>query len=85
MPDTVVRPDRPKVRNPKASPPAMGGGDMDKGEEMGFFKTLGRLLMKHNANDQGDAQEHAEGGLTRRKKLDAAVDEAITGAKDDPI
>lgn len=80
---TVVRPDRPAVRNPKASAPAMGG-DMTANEEMGFFKTLGRLLNKHNAVE-GDAQEHAEGGLTRRRKLDSLVDEAVTGAKDDPV
>lgn len=56
---------------------------MDAGEEMGFFKTLGRLLVKHNANDEGDAQEHAQGGLTRRRKVDQLVDEAVSGAKDD--
>lgn len=82
--DNVVRrPDRPKVQNPKMSAaPGMGGGP-DDGEEMGFFKTLGRLLMKHNKGDEGDAQEHAQGGLTRRRALDKAVDEAVSGAKDD--
>lgn len=80
---TVVRPDRPAVRNPKAAAPAMGAGDMDADETPGFFQALGRLLMKHNPGDKGDAQEHAQGGLTRKRKIDSMVDEAVSGAKDD--
>jgi hypothetical protein len=85
--DNVVRrADRPKVQNPKAAAPAMGAdsGDMSASEEMGFFKTMGRLLMKHNATHD-DAQEHAAGGLARRRKVDELVDDAVNGAKDDPI
>lgn len=85
--DNVVRrPDRPALQNPKMAAPAMGNTTPpDSGEEGGFFQALGRLLMKHNPGDQGDAQNHAQGGLTRKRKIDSMVDEAVSGAKDDPI
>lgn len=79
--DGVVR--RPERANSVKRPSVSAQTD-DADETPGFFKTLGRLLMKHNATEE-DAQEHAQGGLTRRRKIDRIVDDAVRGAKDDPV
>lgn len=50
-------------------------------DDTGSILAAFRKLLERHTDDPADAQDHAAGGLQRKRTIDDAVDQAITGAK----